>query len=49
MRNYYFFCPPKTAGKSICKHFNLTPSDSYLPDTQKDTQELKMTLTYVMK
>jgi hypothetical protein len=34
MRNYYFFCPPKTAGKSICEHFNLSNAHTTFKDIE---------------
>lgn len=32
MRNYFFFCPYKTAGKSICEHFNISNIHTLVKD-----------------
>lgn len=32
MRNYFFFCPPKTAGKAICGHFKISNIHTLVKD-----------------
>ena len=34
MRNYFFFLPYKTAGKSICNHFNISNIRTSLKDIE---------------
>ena len=32
MRDYFFFCPPKTAGKAICGHFKISNIHTLVKD-----------------